>query len=282
MKNPTDQLIQNANDIRLSGEAKERIRAGLIVHMRAHPPIQSPYQRFFSMLSPYASKLRMPVTALSFILVITLGSASTFAADALPGDLFYPFKVSVIEPVKGLLAVTPEAQTEFRISLIETRIHEVERLAMKEELTPEENVKSQVRFDDSLQESERTIANLSLKNPEAAAKIEVSLEESLNKRADDLNQIVGVTASSSIAFEVHSFANHIQSKTARARTAASMTLVGTTSSKSKHGDDTATSFEATTTEASTTAETSRESENSEGSEDSLEEKVRRAFRNFGL
>jgi len=237
MKNPIDQLIQSANDVRLSEGAKKRIREHLIVHMRAHPPVQSPYQRFIGTLSPFASTLRMPVTALSFILVITLGSASSFAAGALPGDLLYPFKVRVIEPVQGLLAVSPEAQAEFRISLIETRIHEVERLAVKEALTPEENAKSQVRFDDSLHESEKTIANLSLQNPEAAAKIEISLEESLNKRADDLNQI-SITASSSIAFEVHSFANHIQSKTARARTAASMTLVGTTSSRSKHGDDT--------------------------------------------
>lgn len=216
MKNPIDQLIESARDVRLTGEASRRIRERLVAHMHANPinakPIHSPYQSFFSILSPFSSKLRMPAMALALILVITLGGATTFAAaNALPGDALYPIKVGVIEPAKGLLANSPEAKARFQVSLAETRVQEIVQLAAKNKLTPEEGVRSQERFGRSMKAARATMQELSQDNPEAAKKIEVSFTASLSTHEDNLNQI-GTTASSTDttnSMEAHAFADYV-------------------------------------------------------------------------
>lgn len=235
MKNPIDQFVESARKVRLSDEVSARIRERLIAHMRAHPiavrGVPSPYQRFFGILSPFTSSLRTPAVTLALILLATLGSTTAFAAArALPGDPLYPLKVNVIEPAQGLLAVSPEAKVEWQVSLTETRVNEVEQLAAKEKLTPEERIKSQESFDRSLRAAQATIQKLSRKNPETAEKIETSLTVSLNKHEDNLHQF-GVAASSTNAAEAHAFADHI-----RTQTTVSTTTIDISPKEPKHND----------------------------------------------
>lgn len=213
MKTPIEQFIDETNAIRLSGEEKARIHSRLVAHMRANPipakPVATPYQSFFGVLSPFAFLLRMPVAALALILLVTVGGATTFAAQgALPGNPLYPLKVRVIEPVKGLMAVSAEEKAAWQVSLVEARVSEVEQLALKAKLTPEEGLKSQERFDRSLQTARETIQRLSEDNPNEAKKIEDSFTVSLDVHEDTLDRF-GDSASSN-AREARAFADHMR------------------------------------------------------------------------
>ncbi len=298
MKNPIDQLIESVRNIRLTDEASERMRARLIAHMREYPalnkPLPSPYRRFLGVFSPFASLLRVPAAAaFTLILLVAVGGATTFAAaDALPGNPLYPLKVRVMEPARGLLAVSPEAQAEFRVSLVKTRLHEVEQLAVKEKLTPLNSARSKAGFDTSLQESQDLIDKLSRENFEAAAQAEISLVEALGKHKDGLNKI-SVNASSTVAAEARLFANHIRTKTAVARKAASATFgisakEPVRAARQDARVHTTLFIEATSTTesvtmmvvaATTTTEASTTETTLHNSEESLRQEVERAFRN---
>lgn len=237
MKNKTDLFIKSIREVRLSDGAAKRMRERLITHMRGHPvsvrPIQSPYQRFLGALSPMAS-FRVPSMAIAVILLITLGGATTFAATrALPGDPFYPLKVKVIEPAKGLLAVSPEEKARWQVSLIETRIQEVEQLALKERLTQDEGEKSRERFDRHAQAVEASIKILSQNNPRVASEIETSLTKSLTKHEDELKKFAA-EASSTSRTEAHSFADHIKTETSDIQDVASTTPFNISPTQTKH------------------------------------------------
>lgn len=210
---PIKHITDSAQDIRLSREASSRIRARLLAHMRENPvqAVHSPYQRLF-IRSPFMALLRKPVAVLMVLVLVSLGGASTYAAaGALPGEPLYAVKVNVIEPVKGVLAITREAKAEFNASIALARVKEVEALAAKEQLTPEQGIKSQNGFDHSLGKARATIEKLSEDNPKAAAKLEEALTASLDAHEVALTAFGGVGTSTN-ATEARTFANHIKNK----------------------------------------------------------------------
>ncbi|MDP2655919.1 MAG: DUF5667 domain-containing protein [bacterium] len=219
MKNPIDQFVEEVSKIRLRDEVKLRIRSKLVAHMLAHPAVLSPYQRLLGILSPYTVMLRRSALALVIFLFVAVGGVTTFAATgSLPGDTLYPIKVKIIEPVRGLMAVSPRAKAEWQVSLAETRVEEVIQLATKEQLTSDEGTQSQARFDRSLKTARETIKKLSQDDPEVATRIETLLTTSLRKHEDDLHEI-GELSSSTNAREAHSFAEHVRVKTSLIQTA---------------------------------------------------------------
>ena len=214
MENHLNQFTKSAHEVRLDDGATSRIRERLIAHMRTHPFVPSPYQRFFGVLSPFTSLLRKPVfvTPLAFLLVF--GGASAYAAtDALPGDILYPMKTGLIEPIRGLFAVSDEAKAAWKISLTETRLMEVEQLVVKKQLTPEERTKSEERFNAALDEAREVIQKLSETNPGAAERIESSFSASLGEHQRTLSSLEGATTTGA-ATETHSFVEFIKQEIA--------------------------------------------------------------------
>ncbi len=214
MKNHTDQFSHSAHEVRLSESAKARIRERLVVHMEEHPVMTyrlSPYQYLMGAQSFFTTR-RVPMIACMFLLIFAVGGATTFAAEgALPGDPLYALKVSVIEPVRGLVAVSPEANAAWHVSLAETRVSEVEQLAAKQELTPEEGLKSKERLDKSLEEVRTTLEKLNEDDPEAVVRVAASFTVSLEKHQEVLDTI-GASASSTNASEARLFADHIRQR----------------------------------------------------------------------
>lgn len=263
-----DHLKDSAQGIRLSREASERMRARLTLHMREHPiaaqPVDSPYHRF-SIRSPFLSWLRRPVAALMFILLVGFGGASTYAAaGALPGEPLYAVKLKVIEPVKGLLAITPEAKAEMKASIAVTRVKEVEALAVKNTFTPEKGVNVKEGFDTSFGEARARIQMLKNENPAAAQKLEESLVASLDDREAALRSFATTTAttSSATAEEVSSFVKHMKNRVHGKVQGASDEKGnnGSSGGKGKGALDDPIELPIATTTASTTVETSTSSE----------------------
>jgi hypothetical protein len=263
MENPINHLIQSAKDVRLTDEAKARVRERLVLHMREHPlgvePVLSPYRRFIGVFSPLAVRLPKAAVMLPLVVLAFLGGATAYAAKgSLPGDTLYPIKVNVVEPVKGLFAVSPEAQAAWKVSLTETRLSEIEELAQKEELTPEVGVRGQARFDTSLTAARDTIKKLSQENPDAAIRLDASFSASLDKHEKILTTLGDSTTTKSAA-EIHLFAKHVRSK---------INVPTESPSAATTTDEAATTTSATSTDTSTTSSSTSETATSTQGEDS--------------
>lgn len=120
-------LKKEADTIRLTSAERQLMRARLLeaqsLRLAPSQPILSPYRRF---LVPRLLAL------CSFIGIIAIGSGTVSAAQgALPGDILYPIKVNVTEPVEAALASSPREKAETNAKFAERRIHEVETLARR-------------------------------------------------------------------------------------------------------------------------------------------------------
>lgn len=83
-------------------------------------PIRSPYWRF---LAP-----RLAAYSLVGVLVVGIGTVSA-AQGALPGDILYPVKVNIAEPLEAALAVSQSGKAEANARFAERRVREIEVLA---------------------------------------------------------------------------------------------------------------------------------------------------------
>lgn len=142
-----ENLIEQLRSLRLSGAERSALRASLLVKVRGDDtmrPIRSPWAEFFAMR-------RFQATFLIVIIIIGYGSSAALAAEgALPGDVLYPVKMRVVEPLARLVAAqTPEAKADFETALLDRRLREAEALDDEETLdaplreTVRENVRAQ-------------------------------------------------------------------------------------------------------------------------------------------
>lgn len=133
--------------MRLSGAEREALRAELIAKMRsdnARRPILSPWSGLFA-------TRRFQAALLIAVIIIGYGSSAALAAEgSLPGDILYPVKTRVVEPLARLVAAqTPAAKADFEAALLDRRLREAETLDDEETLdaplreTVRENVRAQ-------------------------------------------------------------------------------------------------------------------------------------------
>ncbi|MEK7569244.1 MAG: DUF5667 domain-containing protein [Patescibacteria group bacterium] len=163
MEHIIKQLKKGAKHTRLSSVEKAEMKSALLRHVETNPvrsdarivlatsngtgPVRSGmFERrqfvkaYGSILSPFQinnlrSKKTMPILV---ILGLLMGGSASFAAEnALPGDVLFPVKVHVNESVRGAVAVTPKAKAEWGIRLVERRLEEVEKLAIKTDVSEE-------------------------------------------------------------------------------------------------------------------------------------------------
>lgn len=92
---------------------------------------------------------RVQAAFLIVLIIIGYGSSAALAAEgALPGDVLYPVKTKVVEPLARLVvARTPEREAAFETKLLERRLREAEALDAAATLdTPlREEVRERVR-----------------------------------------------------------------------------------------------------------------------------------------
>lgn len=111
------------------------MRAVLLTKMRESTsmrPVVSPWAHLFF------SK-RVQASFLSVVIILGYGSSVALAAEgALPGDILYPVKTRVTEPVVRLVTVsTPAEEAKFETKLLERRLEEAETLETDKKLGPE-------------------------------------------------------------------------------------------------------------------------------------------------
>jgi hypothetical protein len=128
MTNFNEQFHTLAHDVRLTEAERRRIHTAL----RAAAAPRATPSPFFA--NPYALRFAYALAVL-VILVGAGGGAAYASEDALPGDVLYPVKVAVTEPVIGAFASTPEAKLAWNAKVAETRLDEATALAAKGTLT---------------------------------------------------------------------------------------------------------------------------------------------------
>ncbi|MFA6414882.1 MAG: DUF5667 domain-containing protein [Candidatus Paceibacterota bacterium] len=132
MKN--NSLHQGAQKIRaitLSPKEKAAVLARLLEHVAQHPArIVSPWR-------VYVSQFRFEVAmATVLVMLVTGGSVASAAKGALPGDLLYPVKISVLEPAQGLFVTGDVPRAHWAALKTVRRLEEAETLAAQGRLNP--------------------------------------------------------------------------------------------------------------------------------------------------
>ena len=141
MEHPPHKFIEELRSVALTESERVALRASLLAKMReggAQRPVVSPWSHLFF------SK-RVQAGFLSMIIVMSYTSSVAFAAEgALPGDILYPIKTKVAEPVVRLVTVsTPAEEAKFETKILERRLEEAETLEQDKKLDQE--LKREVR-----------------------------------------------------------------------------------------------------------------------------------------
>jgi hypothetical protein len=131
--------IKSLQNISLHPDEKQEVLSHLLAHAEAHPPLAprksfiqdvlaSPYQAIFAFKYEYA-------IASAVIILVAGGAVTSASENALPGDLLYPIKIGVTEPLRGMLVVGDVANARWEVEKTVRRLEEVETLAAQGRLT---------------------------------------------------------------------------------------------------------------------------------------------------
>ncbi|HUQ30102.1 MAG TPA: DUF5667 domain-containing protein [Candidatus Paceibacterota bacterium] len=124
--------------VTLSDSERAHMRGVLTEYMAFKPYRVTPAPSRISLfMRPFAFLAQPAFATLVAVLVIAVssGGAAVAAEGALPGDVLYPIKVSLTEPLRLALANTPATKIAVHQQLAERRIDEVAALANEGKLT---------------------------------------------------------------------------------------------------------------------------------------------------
>lgn len=177
--------------IRLEDASKERMRAALSSYADLHASetvlprtgaVVSPLSAFFSRTrSLYAG-------ALMLTLVVAGGTQASIAAEgAVPGDILYPLKVSVVEPMALVLSLSPERKAELSAEFASRRVEEAATLASSNKLDTERADELAARFDTHIDELAReTVALESKGELGVSLAVRSDLSQKVSERTEEI------------------------------------------------------------------------------------------------
>ncbi|MBX4215903.1 hypothetical protein KW797_03065 [Candidatus Parcubacteria bacterium] len=124
-----EQLEKRIQELKKSGLTGTEKRAMLSKIYETPVPMPAEWSAGRSIFSYFASA-RYALAGLAIFFLA--GSSAIYASEgAVPGDVLYPVKVAVAEPIRGALARTPEARVAWEEKKIERRLKEAEVLALR-------------------------------------------------------------------------------------------------------------------------------------------------------
>lgn len=140
MNNNWQKGIKDLQKLSLSKKEKQ-ILLEKVFDQLPQKPIISPW------MSPFVTFKSHIATFVVFVLVATSSSIALAAENALPGDLLYPIKISVTEPARGIIKISPEEKIEWEIEKAVRRIEEVSILVTEERLDEKKQEKAEELFE---------------------------------------------------------------------------------------------------------------------------------------
>jgi hypothetical protein len=170
----TKNLIEQIKKISLTPKEKVRIFDVLDWYAETNSSVKSPY--LFS--RPFAY-----VTA-SILVVILASGGTVFASEqALPGDILYPVKIHVSEPLKVALAVGADAKQQVQVAQVEERIKEAETLAVQDRLASSTSVDIQSAIKSGISEIKTQLSDKNKDALDVALSAHVRILQSIKDHA---------------------------------------------------------------------------------------------------
>lgn len=122
--------LENIREISMTALEKKRVLENILESNGAYTSsVKSPWG-FFSFYN-------FTYRVMPALVVVLLCSGTVFAAqNSLPGNIFYPMKVNVVEPVLGALIPGEEKKAEYQSGIATERLTEAETLAEQGQLDP--------------------------------------------------------------------------------------------------------------------------------------------------
>lgn len=163
------------------------------VHTKTTKLIKSPFTNWTMLLY---RKVHFAYSVVALFLIVIMGVGTAAAAEkALPGDLLYPVKIKITEPVKGAFKVTPEAKVKWESEKALKRLEEAEKLAEKGELNGEKRMKVEEEFEKSKNafikkvDEKKLIKEAKKEIKKESKKDEEDLKEKIKIKGDDVGVI---------------------------------------------------------------------------------------------
>lgn len=124
-----------------------------------------------------------------FSLAVVLGGGAVFASgNSLPGNVLYPLKVSVVEPIHSALTFSPKAKAEYESKLATKRLVEAEILESRGKLDKAKEEKLSLLLEDHAEAFNKAIENDddddAITNFQAGLNAHAKVLELLNERND--------------------------------------------------------------------------------------------------
>jgi hypothetical protein len=128
--------IDQVKKVSLTSEEKSRMLHNLSLYTTVHQPIPATHS-LFAFFNISLNK-RLAFALASVMIAIIIGGSAVYASEgALPGDLLYPIKTKIVEPVRVALATTPVEKANVEADIGIERLKEAETLDQKGRLTPD-------------------------------------------------------------------------------------------------------------------------------------------------
>ncbi len=189
MINNERELFQGLKDLTLSEKARTHMRSELSAYADMHtlPETESaPFNSISFVTGIFSTSRPLMAGAFAIIFVITSTSATAFASEkALPGDVLYPIKVGVAEPVASVFAGTGVEKARFHAKLAVKRVEEAKMLEERGALTAEQETELTERFIAEAERVETLAIEFETRDPGASIAIRSELAQELDVRIDE-------------------------------------------------------------------------------------------------
>lgn len=145
-------ILKSLRNLTLSADAKKRIRADISAYADLHTltdavkrlPVRSPFP-FASFIVPARS---LYAGALAFVLVVAGGTQASLASvGSVPGDILYPIKVAVSEPIAFVLTPSTKGKATLAAEFASRRVDEAAALSSVGKLDDQTAEDLATRFD---------------------------------------------------------------------------------------------------------------------------------------
>lgn len=201
---PTLNFIQKLAQLRLGETRRASMRAELSayadLYAAAAPAVRAVPSPFFSM------RLWYSVTAFALILLVG-GSGAAYASEStLPGDILYPLKIGIAEPVQSAFVTSPEGKAKLHVDFAERRLEEATQLAAQNRLDQAKQVFLAAQISKQVASSDQLASALETGGKvQASLAVRSDLEARMTAHADLLGLIAEhlATAASSTEETAH-------------------------------------------------------------------------------
>ncbi len=185
MKNNTIKKgIDDVKNVKLSVQEKEGMFDRLQMHIKDNPVIEK--GTIFTWLSVQVRTYKYAYCgALALALIIIGGQVSYAAESALPGDILYPVKIYVNEPIKSAVAMSPKAKKAVEQKKVIERLGEVEELVKQGKFNNENRSQIEKEVEKSVSNLKKANKNSRDDNKDFEQRVNVQLEKIKEDKRDE-------------------------------------------------------------------------------------------------